>query len=69
MHNMGYQRYTKEFKDKAIELCLQPDANRQKIADSLGVKYNTIYNCTVNYAILNNYLSVKNLNKNKNTRF
>ena len=26
---MKYQRYTKEFKDNAVKLCLQPDANRQ----------------------------------------
>ena len=39
---MGYQRYTKEFKDEAVKLCLQPDANRQEIADNLGVKYKTI---------------------------
>ena len=41
---MGYQRYTKEFKEEAVKLCLQPDANRQEIADNLGVKYNTICN-------------------------
>ena len=39
---MSYQRYTKEFKEEAVKLCLQPDANRRKIADNLGVKYNTI---------------------------
>lgn len=41
---MRYQRYTKEFKAEAVKLCLQPDANRQKIADNLGVKYKTICN-------------------------
>lgn len=41
---MCYQRYTKDFKDKAVKLCLQPDANRQEIADNLGVKYKTICN-------------------------
>ena len=41
---MGYQRYKKEFKEEAVKLCLQPDANRQKIADNLGVKYKTICN-------------------------
>ncbi|BCD90057.1 hypothetical protein fh0823_01960 [Francisella halioticida] len=35
-------RYTKEFKDEAVKLCLQPDANRREIADNLGVKYKTI---------------------------
>ncbi|ASG67122.1 hypothetical protein CDV26_00850 [Francisella halioticida] len=35
-------RYTKEFKDEAVKLCLQPDANRGEIADNLGVKYKTI---------------------------
>ena len=39
---MGYQRYTKEFKDNAVKLCLQPDANRREISDNLGVKYKTI---------------------------
>ena len=39
---MGYQRYTKEFKDEAVKLCLQPDANRREIADNLGIKYKTI---------------------------
>ena len=41
---MGYQRYTKEFKEEAVKLCLQPDANIREIADNLGVKYNTICN-------------------------
>lgn len=41
---MGYQRYTKKFKDEAVKLCLQPDANRRKIAENLGIKYKTI--CT-----------------------
>ena len=41
---MGYQRYIKEFKDNAVKLCLQPDANRREIADNLGVKYKTICN-------------------------
>ncbi|ASG68278.1 transposase [Francisella halioticida] len=35
-------RYTKEFKDEAVKLCLQPDAKRREIADNLGVKYKTI---------------------------
>ncbi|WP_212789629.1 transposase [Francisella halioticida] len=35
-------KYTKEFKDEAVKLCLQPDANRREIADNLGVKYKTI---------------------------
>ncbi|QIV96128.1 transposase [Allofrancisella inopinata] len=41
---MKYQRYTKEFKDNAVKLCLQPDTNRREIADNLGVKYKTICN-------------------------
>ena len=41
---MKYQRYTKEFKDNAVKLCLQTGANRQEIADNLGVNYKTI--CT-----------------------
>ncbi|WP_150464774.1 transposase, partial [Francisella sp. XLW-1] len=41
---MGYQRYTEEFKNNAVKLCLQPNANRQEIADNLGVKYKTICN-------------------------
>ena len=36
---MKYQRYTKEFKDNAVKLCLQTGANRQEIADNLGVNY------------------------------
>ncbi len=39
---MVYQRYTKEFKDEAVKLCLQPDANRREIADNLGIKYKTL---------------------------
>ncbi len=39
---MGYKRYTKEFKDEAVKLCLQPDANKREIADNLGIKYKTI---------------------------
>ena len=41
---MRYQKYTQEFKDEAIKLCLQAGANRQEIADNLGVKYKTICN-------------------------
>lgn len=41
---MRYQRYTKEFKEEAVKLCLQIDANRQEIADNLGVKYKTLCN-------------------------
>ncbi|MGQ4004699.1 transposase [Francisellaceae bacterium CB300] len=33
---------TKEFKNNTVKLCLQTDANRQEIADNLGVKYKTI---------------------------
>ncbi len=39
---MVYQRYTKKFKDEAVKLCLQPDANRREIADNLGIKYKTL---------------------------
>ena len=35
---MGYQRYTKKFKDEAVKLCLESDANRRKIAENLGIK-------------------------------
>ena len=41
---MGYQKYTKEFKEEAVKLCLQKDANRQEISDSLGIKYKTLCN-------------------------
>ena len=41
---MRYQKYTQEFKDEAIKLCWQAGANRQEIADNLGVKYKTICN-------------------------
>ena len=41
---MSYQRYTKEFKEEAVKLCLQEGANRREIADNLGVKYKTICN-------------------------
>ncbi|BCD90147.1 transposase [Francisella halioticida] len=45
-------RYTKEFKDEAVKLCLQPDANRREIADNLGVKYKTI--CSWIYKAMSN---------------
>ena len=41
---MSYQRFTKEFKEEAVKLCLQKDANRQEISDNLGVKYKTLCN-------------------------
>ena len=41
---MSYQRYTKEFKEEAVKLCLQEGVNRREISDNLGVKYKTICN-------------------------
>ena len=55
---MKYQRYTKEFKDNAVKLCLQTGANRQEIADNLGVNYNTICN-QISKAMLNPSKDIK----------
>jgi transposase len=41
---MAKSRYTQEFKNEAVKLSLEKDANRQEIADNLGIKYKTLCN-------------------------
>ena len=39
---MQYKRYPTEFMENTVKLCLEEGANRQQIADNLGVKYKTL---------------------------
>ena len=41
---MSYKRYSVEFMDEAVKLCLAKDADRSEIANNLGVKYKTLSN-------------------------
>ena len=39
---MAKSRHTQEFKNEAVKLFLEKDANRKQIADNLGINYKTL---------------------------
>ena len=40
---MAKSHHTKEFKNKAVKLALEKDANRKQIADNLGINYKVVW--------------------------
>jgi transposase len=57
-------RYTKEFKDSAIQLALNSDKTVKAIAQDLGMNAKTLYNLVYNYKKDNNLL----VNHNKSSK-
>jgi len=66
-------KYTREFKESAIQLVLNSKEEIKVIAQDLGVNYKTLYNWVYNYKRENNLQTYnrgtsKKLNKNKESQ-
>jgi len=64
---MRNSKYTREFRDSAIQLVLNSDEEIKDLAEDLGVNPKTLYNWVYNYKRDNNLQTYHSSKSNKST--